>query len=267
MAKSHIDAAVARWSNRIAVLVVCGFLLLPLFAVVISSFNSANNFRFPPEGFSFRWYEEAFAGTAWAESLQFSALLALMVVPFVVVLGTLGGYAVAAGDFRGRGLLSSLFLAPMAVPGVMLGLALLYQLQTWGLVGSTTGIWLAHLVVSFPFCVRVVAVSAASIDPQLVRAARSLGASELRAFLTVTVPLLRPGIIAGAFLTTVVSLGEVATSVFVSGSNTVTVPVRIYSAAQVQIEPTIAAVSTLLLVASVLAIALIDRFFNVSRLL
>nr|WP_269329117.1 ABC transporter permease subunit [Kineosporia babensis] len=149
----------------------------------------------------------------------------------------------------------------------MLGLALLYQLQTWGLVGSTTGIWLAHLVVSFPFCVRVVAVSAASIDPQLVRAARSLGASELRAFLTVTVPLLRPGIIAGAFLTTVVSLGEVATSVFVSGSNTVTVPVRIYSAAQVQIEPTIAAVSTLLLVASVLAIALIDRFFNVSRLL
>jgi putative spermidine/putrescine transport system permease protein len=261
------SSRLGRWSGRVAVILICAFLLLPLVTVVISSLSAANSFHFPPQHWSFRWYSEAFGQPDWLGSLRFSAELIVLVVPVVLVLGILGGYAVGAGQFPGRGALSTLFLSPMAVPGVMLGLALLYQLQTWHLVGSPTGIWLAHLVVAFPFCVRVVAVSAAAIDPQLVRAARSLGASPVRAFLTIVVPLLRPGIVAGAFLTAVISLGEVAVSVFVSGANTVTVPVRIYSASQIQIEPTIAAVSTVLLIASVIVIAVIDRVFRLSRLL
>jgi putative spermidine/putrescine transport system permease protein len=265
--ESGSHGGLARWSSRIVVALISAFLLLPLVSVVISSFSAANSFHFPPVGWSLRWYHEVFAGEDWMQSLGFSAQLIIMVVPVVLVLGILGGYAVGAGQFPGQNLLSTLFLSPMAVPGVMLGLALLYQLQTLHLVGSITGMWLAHLVVAFPFCVRVVAVSAAEIDPQLVRAARSLGASPVRAFLTVTLPLLRPGIVAGAFLTAVISLGEVAVSVFVAGTSTVTVPVRIYSAAKVQIEPTIAAVSTLLLVASVIVIVVIDRVFHLSRLL
>lgn len=257
----------ARWAGGVAVVAVCAYLVLPLVTVVVSSFSAANSFHFPPRAWSLHWYAQVFVGGDWTQSLGFSARLIVLVVPVVLALGVLGGYAIGAGEFPGRGVLATLFLSPMAVPGVMLGLALLYQLQTWHLVGSLAGIWLAHLVVAFPFCVRVVAVSAATIDPQLVRAARALGASPLRAFLTVTVPLLRPGIVAGTFLTAVISLGEVAVSVFVSGTSTVTVPVRIYSAAQVQIEPTIAAVSTLLLLASVVVIAVIDRVFDVSRLL
>jgi putative spermidine/putrescine transport system permease protein len=153
------------------------------------------------------------------------------------------------------------------VPGIMIGLALLYQFQTSGARGTLLSIWVAHLVVTFPFCVRVAAVSAASLDRRLVHAARVLGASRIRAFLTVTVPLMRPGIVAGAFLAAVISLGEVAVSVFVAGPNTTTVPVRIYSAVQVQLEPTVAAVSTLLLLLSVITIAVLDRTIHISRFL
>lgn len=246
---------------------ICAFLLFPLVIVVISSFNARNSFRFPPEQLSLRWYGEVFGSTAWVDSLLVSGRLVLLVAPLVVLLGTLGGYALGTGRFPGHRMLSLLFLSPITVPSVMLGLALLHQLQGAGLVGSTTGLVLAHMVVAFPFCVRVVAVSAAAIDPQLARAAQSLGSSPLRTFCTVTVPLLRPGILAGAFLTAVISLGEVAVSVFVSGSRTVTVPVRVYSAVQVQMEPTVAAISTLLLLASVAVIAILERVLSISRFL
>lgn len=271
MGDRHVSARRAAGLRRalahLPVVLVCAFLLLPLAIVALSSVNDANNFRFPPSGLSLRWYAEVLGSPAWLQSLGYSLRLVLLVVPVVVVLGTLGGYAVGAGRFPGRRLLALVFLSPLAVPGVMLGLALLYQLQRAGLVGSAAGLWLAHLVVTFPFCVRVTAVSAAAIDPQLVRAARSLGASPIRAFLTVTVPLMRPGIVAGGFLAAVISLGEVAVSVFVAGSGNVTVPVRIYSAVQVQLEPTVAAVSTLLLLASVVTIAILDRTVRISRFL
>lgn len=253
--------------SLVPVVLVCAFLLLPLVVVALSSFNEGNNFRFPPSGFSLRWYEEVLGSTQWLDSLAYSLRVALLVVPVVVVLGTLGGYAVGAGNFPGRRALGLLFLSPMAVPGVMVGLALLYQLQNAGMVGSAQGLWLAHLVVTFPFCVRVVAVSAAALDPRLPRAARSLGASLVRTFLTITVPLLRPGIVAGAFLGAVISLGEVAVSVLVAGAGESTVPVRIYSAVQVQLEPSVAAVSTILLLVSVLTIAVLDRTVHVSRFL
>ncbi|MFI9489273.1 ABC transporter permease [Promicromonospora sp. NPDC052451] len=260
-------ARARRVLTLVPVVLVCAFLLLPLLVVALSSFNAENNFRFPPSGLSLRWYAEVFGSAQWLDSLGYSLRLALLVVPVVVLLGTLGGYAVGAGNFPGRRALGLLFLSPMAVPGVMVGLALLYQLQRTGLVGSAQGLWLAHLVVTFPFCVRVVAVSAAALDPALPRAARSLGASPLRTFLTVTVPLMRPGIVAGAFLGAVISLGEVAVSVLVAGAGEATVPVRIYSAVQVQLEPTVAAVSTLLLLVSVVTIAVLDRTVHVSRFL
>ncbi len=260
-------SGVRRVLGLVPLVLVCAFLLLPLVVVAVSSFNDGNNFRFPPSGFSLRWYAEVFGSPQWIDSLAYSLRVALLVVPVVVVLGTLGGYAVGAGTFPGRRALGLLFLSPMAVPGVMVGLAFLYQLQRSGMVGSAEGLWLAHLVVTFPFCVRVVAVSAAALDPQLPRAARSLGASPVRTFLTITVPLLRPGIVAGAFLAAVISLGEVAVSVLVSGAGESTVPVRIYSAVQVQLEPSVAAVSTLLLVVSVVTIAVLDRTVRISRFL
>lgn len=259
----------ARWRRAGAlapVALVCVFLLLPLVIVAVASVNSASNFRFPPQGFAFDWYAEVFSSQEWLTSLGTSLLLAVWIIP-VVVLGTLGGYAIGAGNFPGRRLLSTLFLSPMAVPGIMIGLALLYQFQELGLRGSVVGIWIAHLIVTFPFCVRVSAVSAASLDRRLVHAARTLGASRLRAFLTVTVPLMLPGIIAGAFLAMVISLGEVAVSVFVAGPDTTTVPVRIYSAVQVQLEPTVAAVSTVLLILSVVTIGVLDRTVHISRFL
>jgi len=265
--RAHTRARLRRVGAALPVIVVCVFLVLPLLVVAISSFADRNSFAFPPSGLSLRWYGEVFSSDAWLSALAASGRLLLVVVPIVVVLGVLGGYAVGAGRFPGRQALSLVFLAPIMVPGVMLGLALLHQMQGLGLVGSSTGLILAHLVVTLPFAIRVISVSAASLDPRLVRAAQSLGASPLRAFLTVTVPLLRPGIVAAGFLAAVISLGEVAVSVFVAGARSATAPVLIYSAVQVQMEPTIAAISTLMLLASVVVIAVLDRTVRISRFL
>ncbi|WP_051172507.1 ABC transporter permease [Microbacterium indicum] len=257
----------ARVAGALPVILVCAFLLLPLVVVAVSSFTSASNFRFPPQGFSLRWYEEVFTSPDWLGTVGTSLILAVVVAPIAVVIGTLGGYAIGAGRFPGQRALNVLFLSPLAVPGIMVGLALMYQFQSLGLRGSAVGIVIAHLIVVFPFCVRVAAVSAASLDRRLVHAARVLGASRFRAFLTITVPQLVPGVVAGAFLAAVISLGEVAVSVFVAGSDTTTVPVQIYSAVQVQLEPSVAAVSTLLLVVSVATIAILDRTVHISRFL
>ncbi|GMA33165.1 ABC transporter permease [Litorihabitans aurantiacus] len=264
-APSPVGRRVRRAAVAIPVLLVCAFLVLPLLVVAISSFADRNSFAFPPSGVSLRWYGVVFSSDAWLAALASSGRLLLVVVPIVVVLGVLGGYAVGAGRFPGRQALAVVFLSPIMVPGVMLGLALLHQMQGLGLVGSNAGLVLAHLVVTLPFAIRVIAVSAAALDPRLVRAAQALGASPWRAFLTVTVPLLRPGIVAAGFLAAVISLGEVAVSVFVAGARSATAPVLIYSAVQVQLEPTIAAISTLMLLAAVVVIAVLDRTVRISR--
>lgn len=267
MRENHgVRGALGVLLRRLPVIVVCAFFLAPLVVVVVSSFNSQNDFHFPPRGFSLRWYKAALSDPDWLGSILFSFGLLAIVVPVTLVLGTLAGYTVGVGRSRLSRVLGGFFLSPLMVPGVMVGLALLHQLQALHIVGTFWGIVIAHTVVTLPFCVRVVAVSAGGIGPGLDDAARSLGSSRLRAFLTVDLPLMRRGIVAGAVLASAISLGEVAVSVFVAGVDAVPIPVRIYSAVQVEPDPIVSAVSTLLLVFSTVVIVLLDRFAKISFL-
>lgn len=243
------------------------FLLAPLVVLVASSVNPTPSVAFPPHGFSPRWYTAVLTSRDWLVSFQLSFLLVAMVVPTAVAIGTLAAYGLVRGSFPGRGLLRAFALSPLMVPEIITGLGLLYYLHGVGLVDSVPGLWLAHTLVALPFVVRAVMVSAANLDPTLERAAASLGASGPRVFFTVTLPLLRPGIVAGALLAAVMSLGEVAVTALVAGAHTTTVPLRIFSAVQFEIDPTIAAVSTLLLVAGVVVMVVADRFAKITEVL
>ncbi|RDG35479.1 ABC transporter permease [Streptomyces corynorhini] len=255
---------VAAWLPAAAVFV---FLLAPLAVLALSSLNSTSSLSFPPSGLSLRWYGEVLSSQDWLVSFRLSGVLVLLVVLTTVTIGTLAGYGLVRGDFPGRGVLSGLALAPLMVPEIIIALGLLYYFQGLGLVNTLPGLWLAHSLVALPFVIRTVMVSAQALDPTLERAAATLGAGRARTFLTVTLPLLRPGILAGAVFAAVTSLGEVAVSALVSGSNTTTVPVRIFSAVQFQLDPSVAAVSTLLMLASVLVLVAVDRFTNFSEVL
>ncbi|MCG5214897.1 ABC transporter permease [Streptosporangium sp. KLBMP 9127] len=266
-------AKVLRYDRGIRLLgglLACGvflFLLAPLAVLVISSFSPTTSMAFPPSGASLRWYGEVLSSPDWLVSFQLSGLLVLYVVPTTVVIGTLAAYGLTQGDFPGRKLIQALALSPLMVPEIITALGLLYYFHGVGLINTIPGLWLAHSLVALPFVVRAVMVSAAGLDPTPERAATSLGASRLRVFLTVTLPLLRPGIIAGAVLAAVTSLGEVAVSALVAGANTTTVPLRIFSAVQFQLDPSMAVVSTLLMTASVVVMVVADRFARISEAL
>ena len=225
-------------------------------------------------------YRQSYA----AESISHGMLPGLVVAALAgapLVLGAAGGVVAAAGliALAGRderlGGDTGVAVAVSALFGLGALLAIapetparLNELLFGDLLGATR----TDVAVAAGLAAAVVAalalahrrLSVSGFDPG---AARSLGATPLRTFLTVTVPLLRPGIVAGAFLAAVISLGEVAVSVLVAGAGEATVPVRIYSAVQVQLEPTVAAVSTLLLLVSVATIAVLDRTVHVSRFL
>ncbi|MCY1214760.1 sulfate ABC transporter, permease protein CysW [compost metagenome] len=226
------------------------FLIAPLVVLVISSFNAEQTVSFPPSKFSLRWYAEVLSSPEWLGSFATSALLVGIVVPVVVVLATLGGYAVVRGDFPGRATIASLLLSPLLIPEVMTGLGLLVYFQDLGLLNTMVGMALGHIVVTLPFAARSVIISAQSLDMNLERAGASLGASRSRVFWTITVPLLRAGAVSGGIFAAVISLGEVAVSAFISGANTTTIPLRIMSSVQFELDPSAAAASTMLIVVS-----------------
>jgi putative spermidine/putrescine transport system permease protein len=244
--------------------VVFAFLLAPLAVLVVSSFNSTASVAFPPSGFSLRWYSQVLSSSDWLVSFQLSGVLALLVVLTTVAIATPAGYALTRKKLRGRPVITGIALAPLLVPEIIIALGLLYYLQGLHLINTVTGLWLAHSLIALPYALRAVMVSATGLDPALERAAASLGASSARTFWTVTLPLMRPGIVAGAVFAAVTSLGEVAITQLISGANTVTVPVRIFSAVQFQLDPSVAAVSTLLMAVSVIVLLLLDRFAGIS---
>lgn len=251
--------------SRAAAVLVFAFLLAPLAVLVISSFNSRASLAFPPQGFSLRWYGEVLSSPGWLVSFQLSGLLALLVVITTVAIATPAGYALSRRRIPGRSVIAGIALAPLLVPEVIIALGLLYYLQGLHLINTTEGLWLAHSLIALPYALRAIMVSAAGLDPALERAAASLGAGRTRTFWTVTLPLMRPGIVAGAVFAAVTSLGEIAITALISGANTVTVPVRIFSAVQFELDPSVAAVSTLLMAASVIVLLVLDRFAGISE--
>lgn len=251
------------WLVRLSGLAVLVFLALPLVALVGSSVNPTPLVQFPPSGFSLRWYQTVLSSNEWLVSIQLSLLVAALTIPTVVVLATLAAYGLHRG--RPKPLLTSFFMSPLIVSEVMIGLGLLTYLQGSGVLNTITGLWLAHTLVTLPFAIRTVSISVHGLDPMLERAGQSLGAGPLRVFFTVTLPQLRPGIVAGGVFVGVLSLGEVAVSTFVSGPNTTTVPLRIMSAVQFELDPSAAAVSTLLMGLSIAVMLLLSKWVDLSK--
>jgi len=242
------------------------FLLAPLVVVVLASFNSADFLSFPPRGFSLRWYQALWESEVWGDSFRLSLLVTAVVTPLALIIGTLAAYALVRYSFPGKGVITTLVMAPIVMPQIVLGIALLNYMSGLGLVGSLTGLILGHLVVTLPFTVRLVSISVHNLDPALERAAENLGATPLETFWRVTLPLLRPGIVAGAIFAAIISFGELAVTLLIAGARTTTLPLRIFNYTEYNFDPTINAVSTIFVVLALVLIIALDRLIGLVRI-
>ena len=254
-----------RWLGTAAGGLVYLFLLLPVLVIFLSAFSPEAYPQFPPKSFSLRWFQAFVDNGAWLRALQVSAWLLLVVTPLTTILGTTAAYALARLEFRGRDLVQAFVLSPLIIPQVVLGIALLYVLTGAGLAGSMLGLAIGHTLVALPYAVRTVSVSLASMDRRLETASQNLGATPAYTFTHVTLPLIRPGIVAGAVFAAVTSFGEVSVSLFLSAPGTVTMPVRIFTYIDQTFDPVVNAVSALFIVLAVVALVLIERTIGLTK--
>ena len=242
------------------------FLLAPIIVVVATAFTTTAYPLFPPQGFTLRWFERFLTMTEFTDAVQRSAVLALASTAIASVLGTFSALALTRWRGPGRQAITSLMLSPIMFPAIVLGLALLVFYSQIGLAGTFTGLVIAHSLVTTPFVIRLVMASLAEFDPAVEEAARNLGAGWWRTFFQVTLPLIQPGVLAGAVFAFILSFDELVITLFLAGPGMATLPVRIYTFVEYSSAPTISAISTTLIVAWMLiGVPVYARFLSIKH--
>ncbi|HYB42884.1 MAG TPA: ABC transporter permease [Candidatus Methylomirabilis sp.] len=256
---------VRAWLLRIWVALVLGYLLLPVAVVALASLSRTSYLTVPPRGITLRWFGAVLGDREYVEAIAVSLVLALVSTLGSLVAGTAASYALIRRRVRGAALVSALLNAPLIFPGVVVGVALLQFYAHLHMNGTFAGLALAHMVITVPYVVRAVVASLHGIDPEIESAARVLGASGAVAFLTVTLPLIRPGIAAGALFSFIVSFDNVPVSIFLLGAGRMTLPVKIFTAIEYGVDPSIAAISTMLIALTGIGLAAAERWIGFHR--
>ena len=222
------------------------FLVLPVLALVPMSFSGTRWLTLPPRDLSLRWYVTLFTDRDWLEAALVSLRAGLAATVVATTLGTLAGVGLVRARLRGRGVVRALFLAPLIVPVMVMAIAFYALFARTGLIGTIAGIALAHAVLGSPYVVLNVEAAMRTFDVRLERAARTLGATAWQAFRRVTLPLVRPGILAGALFVFIFSIDEVVVAIFLSGTTAVTLPKLMFdSITQDELNPVVTAVASL----------------------
>jgi len=241
------------------VLVFFVFLLAPIFFVVLVSFSEAAFITFPVTRFSLRWYQRLLEYTPLLVSLWFSLKLAAASAILAAIVGVPAALALARSRSRLADLVSTFLLAPLSIPMILLGIALLYNLSAIGLGISFTSLLIAHTVVSIPYVVRTVVAVYRGIGRDYEESAAILGASRRQIFTYVTLPLISSGIFSGMLFAILISLDNLSLSLFFGSAQTSTLPVVMLSYLQNQFDPAIAAIGTVQMAIALIVLLVIER--------
>ena len=235
------------------------FILAPILVVVMVSFGEREIPEFPPAHWSLRWYYHAISEAIFTAAAVNSLWLAIVATLIATPIALCAGLAIVRHSFRGRDLVQTVLLAPIFVPAVVTSLALLVSTTQLGLRSVTIRLIGAHVLITFPYMVRTIVASLTAVDRILEDAATTLGASALRRFRHVILPSIRPGVIAGMILALIVSFDNVSVSLFLTTARTNTLPLAILNYVEFNFDPSIAAISTMLVVVSAIAAILLER--------
>jgi putative spermidine/putrescine transport system permease protein len=250
---------------RILAILTLGYLLLPIAVIVGASFTTSEFLTFPPRGFTLRWYATFVHAPGWVQSFTLSLELAAATTVLATAVGVPAALALARHAVPGHRLLSSLFLSPLVLPQVVLGVGLLQYLSLAGLARTFGAILVGHLILTLPYIIRSVMATLAGVDPTLEEAAADLGASPAIAFLTVTLPLIKGGVVAGALFAFVISWTNVEVTMFFTTSALNPLPVNIMNYIAYTVDPLVAAISAASVYVSFVVLLLIEATVGLDR--
>lgn len=241
------------------------FLLAPVILVVPISFSADNFMTFPPSGWSTKWYGAFLSSGPMLRALGTSTLLALVVTIASLAIALPATYAIVRRRVWGAEFFLNLFTAPLLLPTIVLGLAILILFAGNGLLGTFAGLAIAHLIIVLPYGLRVLITSMANLSLSAEEAASTLGASPLTVLRRVTLPLMMPGIAATSALCFLVSFDEAVISLFLTGPRISTLPVALYHHVENNADPLVAAVSVLLIVLTLAVVIVVDRSIGLTK--
>jgi len=254
--RSHLEPGVA--SRFFAAFVVL-FLLGPIAIAVIVAFSSGSRLEFPIPGFSLRWFAIALAKPQYIEGLTTSVIIGLGNAVLATIAGTGAALALNHYRFRGRSLVQALVMLPIAMPAIVLGLGLLFTLASYhmepGLLAGTLG----HAVLGVPYVVAMVSSALSNYDRSVERASMSLGVGPIKTFFKITLPLLRGGVIAGAASAFLISFDNISLSLFITRGDTL--PLRLMQQLLAYADPSVSAISTLLVLGSLVLTLVLTPLF------
>jgi putative spermidine/putrescine transport system permease protein len=243
------------------------FLAAPLIIIILASFSPTAYLKFPPDEFSLRWYKNIFDSFGFVEGFFNSMLLACLTTSIDLVIGISAGLCIAKYKFKGKEMLTYFFTSPMFLPAITFGFVLLQVFSMFYRMPAFFKLTVGHCVIILPYIVRNVISVSIGFNWKLEEAARSLGANAFQTFNKITLPLIRPGVIAGALLSFLYSLDDATLASFLTEPGFVTLPVRMLTYMEFAFDPTLAAISTVLIVLSVGAIIIMEKFVGLDMFL
>jgi putative spermidine/putrescine transport system permease protein len=222
------------------------FLVAPMAIIVPMSFSSAISFEFPPPGYWIGYYIQYFSNPSWLDATFNSFVIAIGSTVFTLLVALPAAFGFVRHQFHGKSIFNLLIMVPMIVPAVVSALGYYGFLALLHLVGTRTGMIVAHSVLSIPIAFLVLTATLKGFDRNLERAAMNAGAGPLRTFLFVTLPVLRPGILVSALFAFLHSFNEAVVAIFIAGRDASTLPKKMFESIRLESDPVIAVVSTLL---------------------
>ena len=240
----------------VAAAIIMLLLVIPTFIVIPMSFSDSQYLEFPPSNWSLRWYDEYVGSSKWMRATVTSFQIGVLTMLVATPLGTAAAYALFVSGHRAARALFMFLITPMIVPVILIAIGTFYAFGRVGLNNTITGLVLAHTVLAAPLVMIVITAALRTYDLNQELVARSLGASRARAFFSITLPQIKFAVVTAALLSFLTSFDEVIIAIFVSGGVNATLTKHMFAALRDYIDPTIAAISTIMvLVSTVLLLA------------
>ncbi len=263
--------AVGRFAYRLVVALVFAFMLMPVVFVAWVSFFANEIVTFPPQGYTLSWYTRAWANRAFTDGFLTSIQVGLFSMVAGLILGIPASFAIVRGRFPGREALNALMLSPLVVPGVVAGTAIyiyFVQLEIWTevrFVATLPGLVAAHVMLTIPWTVRLISASLVGVDRSIEEAAMNLGATPRTTFLRITLPMIRPGVVAAAIFSFIASFTDLEMTLFLIGPGRSTLQIALLQYLEWKFDPSVAAVSFVQVTIIGIGLLVTDRFVKLSK--